>query len=155
MLKATVLLEKDHADVMDRFDDFEAAEGAERKKIFADVRQALELHARLEEELFYPELRTIPELEDRVAEALQEHRLVKQMLGELGKLDHFGKDDLAKVKVLRENVAHHVEEEEGELFEAARRHWGEDQDRTLGKRIEERKRQLHGRPADARSKAPA
>ena len=90
-MKATVLLEKDHADVMDRFDDFEAAGDAERKKIFADVRQALELHARLEEELFYPELRKIPELEDRVAEALQEHRLVKQMLGELGKLDHFGR----------------------------------------------------------------
>ena len=80
------------------------------------------------------------ETRDITLEGIEEHRIVKELLAEL---DAMAKDDevwTAKLTVLKENVEHHVEEEEGEMFPKARKALTEDEIETLGTRLEAAKK---------------
>ncbi|HEV7682428.1 MAG TPA: hemerythrin domain-containing protein, partial [Pyrinomonadaceae bacterium] len=72
-------------------------------------------------------------------EAFEEHRLVKQLLGELDKMDKGEEQWTARFTVLKENVEHHVEEEEGEMFPKARKVLSTEQAEIIGTRMEEEK----------------
>jgi iron-sulfur cluster repair protein YtfE (RIC family) len=112
-----------------------------RDEAFTRVKTELDLHAMIEEQVFYPALEEAEETRDIVLEAYEEHRLVKQLLSEL---EQGGKDTeewTAKFKVLKENVEHHVEEEEGELFPKARQALSKEDIEALGERVEQAKRQ--------------
>lgn len=138
-----MLLKRDHAEFDALFRDFESAKGFDEKyAIFQRVRSGLDVHMQIEEELVYPAFMKVDEVRDLVKEGIQEHRMVKQLLAEVGRLDATDRAFPTRVKTLRDNVQHHVEEEEGEIFPKVEKEmFGKDLD-ELGRKVEERRAQL-------------
>jgi iron-sulfur cluster repair protein YtfE (RIC family) len=120
--KATVLLREDHRKVKMLFRAYEKAEEAEdesgMQEIFEKVREELSIHTQIEEEIFYPAVHDADDEEAThlVQEANEEHRIVKQLLIEIGELPPSDERFCAKMKVLKEGVLHHAKEEEDDLF---------------------------------------
>jgi hemerythrin-like domain-containing protein len=146
MPNAIDLLTADHAHVKDLFQQYEAAgRRAHQKKqgIAEEVFAELEVHTTLEEELFYPAMKrkTDQDGKDLVAEAVEEHHVVTTLMNELKGLDPTDERYDAKFKVLMDNVEHHIEEEEGEMFPEAEEVLGDRLER-LGTQMQERKQQL-------------
>ena len=98
-------------------------------QLFLHIDALLSPHARAEEQLVYPAFAAVEGGEDPVAEAIEEHALVHQIIAQLKDLDEVDPTWCAKAKVLMELVEHHVEEEEGEPFAIARK--GLDKARAL------------------------
>ena len=118
---AIALLEADHREVEDYFDAFEAASDNTEKKALADkICLALKVHAQIEEELFYPPAREKTGDGDLIDEALVEHTGAKTLIAQIEAMRPGQPLYDAKVKVLGEQVRHHVEEEETELFPEVR-----------------------------------
>jgi iron-sulfur cluster repair protein YtfE (RIC family) len=119
------MLTAEHREVKAMFAQYETLgdrANAGKKKLADQICTALTLHAAIEEEIFYPALRAASkEAADLLDEALVEHAGAKDLIAQLREMDP--EDDLydAKVKVLGEQVAHHIGEEEGEMFKAARK----------------------------------
>lgn len=118
------LLKQDHKHVRKHFREFEKLDPAEDfetcEQLVARVCDELEVHASIEEELFYPAARTAlagKEGEDLVDEAEVEHASLKMLIGELRALSPEDAKFKAHFTVLSEYVKHHVKEEEGEMFE--------------------------------------
>ena len=125
---AIALLKADHQRVKDLFAQYEAAENVETKRTLAEeVFRELETHAQLEENIFYPtvneETEEGPEL---VQESLSEHEAVKNLMQELRSMAQDTDEFDAKFQELIRNVAHHVEEEEAEMFPLAEEELAED-----------------------------
>jgi hemerythrin superfamily protein len=124
-MDAIALLKADHARVNELFVKFEAAgsRALKTKHNLVDKMIAeLSTHAAIEEQAFYPAVRrAIPDLEDEVLEAIEEHHIVKWTLSELKGLASDEENFDAKVTVLIENVRHHVREEEKVLFPRVRK----------------------------------
>jgi len=143
-MDAFELLKKDHEKVAGIFEKLEPTteRGVKtREELFAQLKSELDVHAEIEEKIFYPVLKEARETEDITLEAYEEHHVIKQLLTEL---DELPKDDEtwgAKLKVLQENVEHHVEEEEGELFSGARKVLSDEESEELGARMEEAKKE--------------
>ena len=140
------MLKADHRKVKELFRKYEAAGNRayqKRKAIAEEIFTEISLHSRLEEELFYPAVKdqTDEDGKDLVAESLAEHHLVAILMEELKALDPQDERFDAKLTVLMENVEHHIEEEEGELFPEAEDVLGEAID-DLGAQMKERKQQL-------------
>ena len=115
------MLEADHAKVKALFDKFEAAGDRMTKakqQIVEDVFMELEVHAQLEEEIFYPAIKAVGEKEGTklIAESMEEHQVVKTLMEDMRALDPSDEQYEAKFTVLMENVRHHIEEEEDEMF---------------------------------------
>ncbi len=107
----------------------------------------MSVHASIEEEIFYPAARRfIADAADDVLEALEEHHLVKLTLAELETMDPGHERYGAKVTVLIENVRHHVDEEEGELFPTIRKALDTAQLRKIGDELVAAKRTAPTRP---------
>jgi hemerythrin superfamily protein len=123
-MHALTLLKTDHKTVEALFKKFENTDSkATKSSIAKKIITELSMHAAIEEQVFYPAVREAlkDSDEDMILEALEEHHIVKWVLSEIEKL---GPDDErfeAKVKVLCENVTHHVKEEEQELFKKVRK----------------------------------
>ena len=133
------LLKADHkkvAGILDKLDSTTERGVKTREDLFTQLKTELDVHARIEETIFYPELEKADETRDITLEAFEEHRLVKQLLGELEKMDKGDEQWTAKFTVLKENVEHHVEEEEGEMFPKARKVLGEERAEIIGTRME-------------------
>ena len=116
-ISALDLLEEDHIQVEGLFEEFEQLDNAEEKEDLAlKICLALRVHAQIEEEIFYPTVRDAIDNTNRIDEAIVEHAAAKQLIAEIEEMD--AGDELydAKVKVLNEQVLHHIEEEEDELF---------------------------------------
>jgi hemerythrin superfamily protein len=146
MPNAIDLLKADHTHVKALFQQYDAAgKRAYQKKqgIAEEVFTELEVHTTLEEELFYSAMKrnTDQDSKDLVAEAIEEHHVVTMLMEELQGLDPKDERYDAKFKVLMENVEHHIEEEEGEMFPEAEEVLGERLER-LGTQMQERKQQL-------------
>jgi iron-sulfur cluster repair protein YtfE (RIC family) len=112
-----------------------------REELFTQLKTELDVHARIEETIFYPELEKADETHDITLEAFEEHRLVKQLLGELEKMDKSDETWTARFTVLKENVEHHVEEEETDMFPKARKVLTKEQAEEIGTRMEEAKKE--------------
>jgi hemerythrin-like domain-containing protein len=146
MPNAVEMLKEDHEKVKALFRQYEAAgDRAYQKKqgIAEAVCTELEIHTTLEEELFYPAMKRKADQDgkDLVAEAVEEHHVVTTLMDELKGLDPKDERYDAKFKVLRENVEHHIEEEEGEMFPEAEEVLGDRLER-LSQQMEQRKEQL-------------
>lgn len=140
-----MVLKRDHQAVSGLFRDFERLPDediAGRRPLVDRIRQELDLHLRIEEELFYPELERVPEASDLIREARTEHQLVKDLIAEIARLDPTDLDYVAKVEVLRENFTHHVEEEESEIFPLAKKHLSGDRLDKIGDQLENRRDEL-------------
>src|ERR1700694_3286579 len=122
LMKATDLLKRQHREVKTMFKKMEKTENARgRRDLMEQIAQALEMHTRIEEEIFYPAVRGLEtkKAEEMVAEALEEHHIVKLVLKELPQVDPEDERFEAKMKVLSELVEHHADEEEEEMFPTA------------------------------------
>jgi hemerythrin-like domain-containing protein len=117
---AIALLIADHREVSEMFQQFEELGDrakASKKKLVDKITTALKLHTQIEEEIFYPAVREAgDELEDKVDEAVVEHASAKDLIAQLDEMDPDEELYDAKVKVLSEQIEHHVEEEEKDMF---------------------------------------
>jgi hemerythrin superfamily protein len=124
-MDAVTLLRNDHKTVERLFKQFEkAGPNAHKTKqdLVEKIVEELSIHAAIEEQVLYPAAReAVPDENDLVLESLEEHHIVKWVLSEIDGMDPTDERFTAKVTVLIENVRHHVEEEEGELFPALRK----------------------------------
>ena len=140
------ILKKDHSTVQNLFGKFDrTGKSAHDKKseLFAKIRRELQVHSRAEEEIFYPALKAMNgEGRRLVSEALKEHKDVDALLTQISRLKPTDKNFDEKMETLIENVDHHVEEEEGEIFRLAEENYSEEQLEELGQLIEERKKTL-------------
>jgi iron-sulfur cluster repair protein YtfE (RIC family) len=142
-MDAFELLKQDHEKVSGIFEKLAPTtqNGVKtREELFTKLKNELDIHARIEEQIFYPAIKEAQETHDITLEAFEEHRVVKRLLAEL---DAMPKDDErwgAKLTVLKENVEHHVEEEEGEMFKKARKVLSQEQIDELGARMETAKK---------------
>ena len=106
-----------------------------RTELLETLTSELNLHELIEEEVLYPALKAHPEARQIVLEGYQEHHVADLIVKELHAV---AKDDErwgAKFKVLKENIEHHIEEEEGEMFRTARGVLGADELQALGARM--------------------
>jgi hemerythrin superfamily protein len=147
---AIQVLTDDHRKVEELFVRFEkTGDGAHKRRqdLVQRITEALSIHASIEEEIFYPAARRfVADAGDDVLEALEEHHLVKVTLAELETMDPSHERYGAKVTVLIENVRHHVEEEEGQLFPTIRDTLAKDQLREIGSELVAAKRTAPTRP---------
>jgi hemerythrin superfamily protein len=143
-MNALEVLKQDHQKVKGLFQEIsKGSDPNKRKELFDQIDTELEIHAHIEETLFYPALETHEELKDMVAEALEEHQEVKIMLEELEELGSESHDFGSKLQELIESVEHHVEEEEGEMFPKVRQVFDEDELEQLGQELESAKGTAH------------
>jgi hypothetical protein len=110
------LLVEDHNKVRDLFKRFEGADDALKGNLFREIDIELQVHTQIEEEIFYPAVRKVKELEEMVGEAYEEHNIVDYVLGEMRKLSPGDDTFEYKFTTLKENAEHHAEEEEKEMF---------------------------------------
>jgi hemerythrin superfamily protein len=124
-IDAIAMLTAEHKEVKTMFEQYEKLgdrANAAKKKLADQICAALILHTTIEEEIFYPALRAASkDAADLLDEAVVEHAGAKDLIAQIGEMDP--EDDLydAKVKVLGEQVEHHVGEEEGEMFPVAKK----------------------------------
>jgi len=140
---AIELLKSDHERVQSLFEDFETA-GGEDKQILADrIMRELEVHAAIEEEVFYPALEAKADKhgKDLVAEALHEHKGVKEAIKELQDMPPDGEAFESKFHEMMQDIQHHVGEEEGQMFSAAEEALGDTLE-ELGIEMQKRKQEL-------------
>jgi hemerythrin superfamily protein len=123
---AIALLTADHREVSEMFEQFEQLGDratTSKEKLKDKICKALIAHTTIEEEIFYPAVRAanVEEGEDMVDEAVVEHASAKDLIKQLQEMQP--DDDLydAKVKVLSEQIEHHVKEEEKEMFPKAKK----------------------------------
>ena len=141
-MNALTMLEEDHAKVKDLLTQLEATteRGVKiRSELFATIKGELTLHETIEEEIFYPALKSHPKAVDIVLEGYEEHHVVDVLMGELEGMDVTDENWGAKAKVMKENIEHHIEEEEGEMFTKARQVFDRAELEALGERMEARK----------------
>jgi hypothetical protein len=138
-MDALRLLKADHDKVKKLLADGESTtERGEktRTELFATIKGELMVHERIEEEIFYPALKAHPKAKDIVLEAFEEHDVVDTIMRELEDTDVTDETWGAKFKVMKENLEHHIEEEEGEMFKQARSVFDADELEELGTRME-------------------
>ena len=141
-MNAFTLLKADHkkvAGILEKIDETTERAVKTREELFKQLKTELDIHTRIEETIFYPALKDADETHDITLEAYEEHKVVKTLLDELESLGKDQEEWTAKFTVLKENIEHHVEEEEGEMFTKARKVLGEDGAEALGTRLEKAK----------------
>jgi hemerythrin-like domain-containing protein len=145
-MNAFDILKEDHQRVSSLFEKLEpTTERAvkTREELFTRLKMELDIHSRIEETILYPVLKEIEKTRDITLEGIEEHRIVKQLLMELEQMPKGTEQWTAKFTVLKENVEHHVEEEEGEMFKQARSALSKEDIEQLTTRIEaEKKKQM-------------
>ena len=141
-MDAITMLKADHDKVKGLLSDLESTteRGVKtREELFATIKGELTIHEVIEEEIFYPALKSHPKAQDIVLEAYEEHHVVDLLMGELEALDVSDETWGAKAIVMKENIEHHIEEEEGEMFTQARRVFDRKELDDLGMQMAERK----------------
>jgi hemerythrin-like domain-containing protein len=148
---AIVLLKADHKEIRRLFREFQAAgDKAIRKKeqIAKKIIELLTVHTYVENEVMYPEVRTLlPDLEDDVLESYEEHHVADILCMELSGMRGDAERFDAKTTVLIESVTHHIEEEEQAWFPKVRAGLGRKQLQELGAQIQKARKQAPTSPA--------
>jgi hemerythrin superfamily protein len=141
--EATALLRADHKAVDDLFEQYEKARSTSKKQsLVAEICMELTVHAQIEEEIFYPAIKSIMDDKGLIPEAIVEHATLKDLIAQLEDGEPGEEMYDAKVKVLSEYVKHHVKEEQGDIFpkvKASKLDLYE-----LGEKLQQRKEQLMG-----------
>jgi len=138
-MDAFSLLKADHRKVAELFEQLESASGKNKLSVFEQIKSELELHTHIEETVFYPAVEEPKETHDLTLEAYEEHDVVKKLLQELSRARSVSDEWEAQAKVLQENVEHHVDEEENELFKKASKVLSRQEIETLGEQLESEK----------------
>ena len=144
-MDALTLLKTDHDKVKRLLDELESTteRGVKtRTELFATIKGELTVHESIEEEIFYPALMEKAKTKEITLEAYEEHHVVDMLMGELEDLDVEDESWGAKAKVMKENIEHHIEEEEGEMFQKTRQAFDAEELEELGGRMASRKGEL-------------
>jgi hemerythrin-like domain-containing protein len=141
-MDAIALLKTDHDKVKRLLTELESTteRGVKtREELFSTIKGELTIHEIIEEEIFYPALKAHPKAKDIVLEGYEEHHVVDKLMAELEGLDVTDERWGAKATVMKENLEHHIEEEEGEMFPQARQVFDRQELDDLGTRMAARK----------------
>ena len=144
-MNAIALLEEDHRKMKKLLSELESTteRGVKtREELFATVKDELTVHETIEEEIFYPALKEHPKTKEITLEAYEEHHVVDMVMAEIEGVPYDDERWGAKFKVMKENIEHHIEEEEKEMFKQARQAFEEDELEALGERMKARKDQM-------------
>ena len=150
-MDALELLKQDHDKVKQMMSELEHTGDEQREKreeIFAQLKRELTIHEILEEEIVYPTFEKQTKLKEVVLEGYQEHHVVDLVLGEMMEIDADDENWSAKLSVAKENVEHHIEEEEGQMFKIARGIFDEQQLAKMGNLLASRKQELEAESDD-------
>lgn len=136
------LLKKDHRTVEQLFQKLMKARGERKVELVEELARELLVHAKAEEQRFYPEARKVDDARDEVKDDLEEHQEIEEQLKQLLGMqpDDDGFDDL--VAELQEAVEHHVDDEENELFPTLQEHWDDERLSELGEQVQAAKEEL-------------
>jgi hemerythrin-like domain-containing protein len=143
-MNAIDLLEKQHREMEELFEEFEdAGENARKTKerLCRDISDNLAVHSEIEEKLFYPEAKQ-ENTEAMLRESVEEHLAIKRTLADIIESGPEDEQFEAKMKVLKEMVEHHVEEEEKGLFPKVRKACSKEELEDLGNRMQARAEEL-------------
>ena len=113
-----------------------------REEVFTKLKAELEVHEAIEEEIFYPALKQHAEAKEIVLEAYEEHDVVNIVMSEIEQTPFEDETWSAKFSVMKENLEHHIEEEEGEMFKQARDVFDKETLEQLGEQMQARKQEL-------------
>ena len=144
-MDALSLLKDDHDKVKKMLNELdETTERAvkTREEVFTKLKRELEIHETIEEEILYPALKKHAEAKDIVLEAFEEHDVVNMILGQLVETPYDDETWGAKLTVMKENLEHHIEEEEDDMFKKARDIFDRDVLVELGEEMAARKEEL-------------
>jgi hypothetical protein len=122
-IDALTLLENDHRrleDLLKRGEETTEAAAKARKTLLDTIAAELTVHETIEERLLYPALKEHPETRDIVLEGFEEHHVADVIMKELYDTPVTHEQWGAKFKVFKENIEHHIQEEEGPMFRTAR-----------------------------------
>lgn len=140
-MDAIAILKADHQAIHEMFGEYENRIGNSQKKaLLTDICTALSIHVQIEEELFYPAVKSALKDSLLVPEASVEHEGIKRLMVEIEALEPDDEMFDAEVKVLSEYVKHHVKEEQNEMFPQAQEAGIEMKE--LGERMASRKIKL-------------
>jgi hemerythrin superfamily protein len=146
-MKVTVLLRNDHDALKDMFNKFKKSgprnqEG--KKALFDEMRKEILIHSQMEKEIFYPTLSGTASTRaaDLVANQEQQHRSMEKLVQELEGMNGSEKNFESKLTQLMDQVLMHIEQEEEEIFEEARKNIPEYRLEELGLEMEHRKKIL-------------
>lgn len=138
-MDALSLLRRDHEEVkrmLDELDDTTDRATKTRERLFAELKTALTVHEQMEEAALYPALKQRAEDKEIVLEAYEEHGVVDMVLAELEATPVDDETWHAKFTVMRENLLHHIEEEEREMFAQAKDLFDRETLESLGAEME-------------------
>lgn len=146
-MNAIDILKADHNRVRGLFSLFKAAKERDDRSAMADfasrIFEQLDVHTKIEESTFYPEVRKASdEINEMVAEGVEEHHVVDQLIEECKGLEPGAEEWTAKLTVLIENVEHHADEEESDMFPKVRSALGNDRLDRLGDALTAEKKKL-------------
>jgi hemerythrin-like domain-containing protein len=113
-----------------------------RQRLFDRLNTMLSIHTEVEEEVLYEVLEKRTQHKQDVLEAKEEHQLARNLLEELEKLNCKDEKWMPKLIVLKENIEHHVKEEESRIFDYAKQTFGKAQLETLGKEFIDKSKKL-------------
>jgi Hemerythrin HHE cation binding domain len=144
-MDAMSLLKEDHQKVKKMLVELESTteRGVKtREELFTKVKQELVIHEAIEEEIFYPALKQHPKTKEIALEAYEEHHVVDTVMAEIEGVAYDDEKWGAKFTVMKENLEHHIEEEEGEMFKQAKQVFDQDELTQLGESMKARKEDL-------------
>jgi hemerythrin HHE cation binding domain-containing protein len=149
-MNAMDLLKQDHEKVkklMEEIDSTTERGVKTREELFAKFKKEMSVHERIEEEIFYPRLTEQAKTKEIALEGYEEHHVVDMVMSELDNVPYDDEHWGAKFTVMKENVEHHIEEEEGEMFKLARQALEKEELEELGERMETMKKELEAQDA--------
>ncbi len=147
MPNAIELLKEDHRKVeklLEQGDDTTENAVKTRTEVLEKIKAEMQAHETIEEEIFYPALQQHEKAKEVVLEGYEEHHVVNQILGELNDVSVEDERWAAKFSVMKENIEHHIEEEEDDMFKKAEQIFSKAELDELGDRMEAKKQQLQG-----------
>src|SRR3954452_2718887 len=144
-MDALKLLKEDHdriKKILTQIDETTERAVKTREESFAKAKQQLQVHEAIEEEVLYPALKQHPKAKDLVLEAYEEHNVVDMVMAEIDETPYDDDTWGAKFTVMKENLEHHIEEEESEMFDQCRQVFDEEELQALGDEMASRKEEL-------------
>ena len=143
-MKATDVLRQAHERFRALFAEYLGSGPDRKREIFRTIKEELEIHARVEEELFYSAVIRVRSQEARavVRHGLEEHQILEGLLAEIEQMDTRDQRYDERFKALRENVERHLRDEEESIFAQALSHFSEARLEKIGSDMEARKKKL-------------
>ena len=149
-MDAITLLKEDHRlfkKLLEQGDETTERAKKTRMELLDRLVTELKAHETIEEEIFYPALKGFERARDVVLEGYEEHHVADLIVAELRKTGVESERWAAKFAVLKENLEHHIEEEEGEMFKKARTLLDKAELVALGEKMQAMKRQIQKKAA--------